>query len=193
MDVYEQLAQATGFAWDAGNVEKNWLTHRVSAAECEQVFFNEPLLAAEDIAHSRQEPRFFGLGQTDAGRLLFLAFTLRGSFDPGDLRPRHEPQRTTGVPQSMKKIPQFASEEEERAFWEEHDSAEYVPWRQGRRMVLPNLRPSTKTISLRLPEHMLEELKLLANKRDVPYQSLLKMYLGERIEQELRTSRQRAS
>ena len=89
----------------------------------------------------------------------------------------------------MKKIPQFASEEEEQAFWEERDSTEYVDWTQARRVVLPNLRPSTKTISLRLPEHMLEELKLLANKRDVPYQSLLKMYLAERIEQELRGSR----
>ena len=89
----------------------------------------------------------------------------------------------------MKKIPRFASEEEEQAFWEEHDSTEYVDWSQARRAVLPNLRPSTRTISLRLPEHMLEELKLLANKRDVPYQSLLKIYLAERIEQELRGSR----
>ena len=89
----------------------------------------------------------------------------------------------------MKKIPHFASEEEEQAFWDEHDSTEYVDWSRARRTVLPNLRPSTKTISLRLPEHMLEQLKLLANKRDVPYQSLLKMYLAERIEQELRGSR----
>lgn len=89
----------------------------------------------------------------------------------------------------MKKIPQFRSEEEEQAFWADHDSADYVDWSQARRVVLPNLRPSTKTISLRLPEHMLEELKLLANKRDVPYQSLLKIFLAERIEQELRGSK----
>jgi uncharacterized protein len=77
MDVYEQLAQAAGFQWDAGNVEKNWRKHQVSAAECEQVFFNQPLIAAPDVAHSQQEPRFFVLGQTDARRLLFLVFTLR--------------------------------------------------------------------------------------------------------------------
>jgi predicted DNA binding CopG/RHH family protein len=93
----------------------------------------------------------------------------------------------------MKKIPEFRSEEEEQRFWAGHDSADYVDWSQARPAVLSNLRPSTKTISLRLPEHMLEELKLLANKRDVPYQSLLKMYLAERIEHELRSSGKRAS
>lgn len=93
----------------------------------------------------------------------------------------------------MKKIPEFHSEEEEQAFWAENDSTELVDWSAARRIVLPNLRPSTKTISLRLPEHMLEELKLLANKRDVPYQSLLKMYLAERIEEELRGVRKKVS
>jgi predicted DNA binding CopG/RHH family protein len=88
-----------------------------------------------------------------------------------------------------KPVPRFASEAEEQAFWDEHDSADFVDWKDARRIVLPNLQPSTKTISLRLPEHMLEELKLLANKRDVPYQSLLKMFLAERIEAEIRRSR----
>jgi predicted DNA binding CopG/RHH family protein len=85
----------------------------------------------------------------------------------------------------MKEIPQFKNEEEERQFWAEHDSTEYVDWSKARRGVFPNLKPSTKTISLRLPESMLEELKLLANKNDVPYQSLVKMFLSERIESEL--------
>jgi predicted DNA binding CopG/RHH family protein len=88
-----------------------------------------------------------------------------------------------------KQIPSFASETEEQAFWDEHDSADFVEWKDARRVMLPNLQPSTKTISLRLPEHMLDELKLLANKRDVPYQSLLKMYLAERIEAEIRRGR----
>lgn len=94
---------------------------------------------------------------------------------------------------AKKRIPRFASEAEEQVFWAEHDSADYVDWSEARPVVLPNLRPSTKTISLRLPEHMLAELKLLANKHDVPYQSLLKMFLAERIEQELRGSRRKAS
>ncbi len=85
----------------------------------------------------------------------------------------------------MKKIPQFKSEEEERDFWKTHDSTEYVDWQNAERITLSNLKPSVKTISLRLPEAMLEELKLLANKRDVPYQSLVKVFLSDRIEQEL--------
>jgi predicted DNA binding CopG/RHH family protein len=84
-----------------------------------------------------------------------------------------------------KKIPQFKNEDEEREFWSGHDSADYVDWKKARRVVLSNLKPSVKTISLRLPESMLEELKLLANKRDVPYQSLVKVFLADRIDQEL--------
>ena len=85
----------------------------------------------------------------------------------------------------MREIPIFKNEEEERQFWAEHDSTEYVSWSKAKRGVFPNLKPSTKTISLRLPESMLEELKLLANKNDVPYQSLVKVFLAERIESEL--------
>lgn len=84
-----------------------------------------------------------------------------------------------------KKIPQFKNEDEEREFWRNHNSTEYVDWKKAERLTLANLKPSVKTISLRLPESMLEELKLLANKRDVPYQSLVKVFLSERIEHEL--------
>jgi len=85
----------------------------------------------------------------------------------------------------MKKIiPSFVTEDEEREFWSKSDSAAYIDWSQSKRMVLPNLKPSTKKISLRLPEIMIEELKVLANKRDIPYQSLLKIYLSEKINQE---------
>lgn len=89
----------------------------------------------------------------------------------------------------MKKrqIPKFRSEDQEREFWSKADSADYVDWDDAKRVVLPNLKPSQKTISLRLPEMMLAQLKVLANKRDVPYQSLLKIYLAERIEEELRS------
>lgn len=89
----------------------------------------------------------------------------------------------------MKKIPKFKTEAAERRFWAEHDSSEYVDWDSAHRVVLPNLKPSQTTISLRLPGMMLAELKRLANKRDVPYQSLLKMFLAERIDEEARRSR----
>ena len=86
-----------------------------------------------------------------------------------------------------KEIPKFDSEDQEREFWATHDSAEYVDWGAARRVLLASLKPSTKTISIRLPESLLEELKILANKRDVPYQSLLKLFLAERVAQELRS------
>jgi len=86
-----------------------------------------------------------------------------------------------------KKIPKFKSEDSERRFWADHDSTDFVDWRKAKRAVLPNLKPSVKTISLRLPESMLAELKMLANKRDVPYQSLMKIFLAEKIREELNT------
>jgi len=89
------------------------------------------------------------------------------------------------MPRKLKDIPDFDNEDEERAFWSIHDSTEYIDWDQAETAVLPQLKPSTKTISLRLPELMLNELRLIANKRDVPYQSLIKIFLKERIDQEL--------
>ncbi len=86
----------------------------------------------------------------------------------------------------MKSIPKFKTEAEEREFWANADSADYVDWSKAKKAILPNLKPSLKTISLRLPEIMIEELKLLANKRDVPYQSLIKIFLSERIEEEIK-------
>ena len=86
---------------------------------------------------------------------------------------------------NRKCIPKFKSEDEEREFWATHSSLDFFDTSSFKRVTLPNLKPSVKTISIRLPEMMLEELKLLANKRDVPYQSLLKMFLAERIEKEL--------
>ena len=78
-------------------------------------------------------------------------------------------------------IPTFADEAEERAFWEKHDSSDYVDWSKARRSVLPNLKPTTKTISLRLPQHLLDSIKAAANARDVPYQSLIKVWLHEKL------------
>ena len=84
-----------------------------------------------------------------------------------------------------KKIPRFRNEDSERQFWSENDSTDHIDWSRAERITLSNLKPSTKTISVRLPESLLEALKLLANKRDVPYQSLLKIFLAERVAKEL--------
>jgi predicted DNA binding CopG/RHH family protein len=85
---------------------------------------------------------------------------------------------------ARKVIPRFSSEAEERAFWETHDTGPFVDWGKARVAVFSNLKPSTETISLRLPAALLADLKALANKRDVPYQSLLKVFLAERVDRE---------
>jgi len=76
----EVLAHCTGFQWDAGNAEKNWAGHRVSQAECEQVFFSRPVVIAPDVAHSGAEPRYAALGKTHAERRLSVVFTIRGTL-----------------------------------------------------------------------------------------------------------------
>ena len=81
----------------------------------------------------------------------------------------------------LKPIPRFRSEAEERRFWDNHDSTDYVDWSNARRAQLPNLKLSTTAISLRLPQGLLDRIKIAANKRDVPYQSLIKMWLAEKV------------
>ncbi len=88
----------------------------------------------------------------------------------------------------LKEIPRFKNEDEEREFWWTHDSTEYVDWDKAQPAIFPNLKPTTRTISLRLPGSMLDRLKVAANKRDVPYQSLIKMFLKERLDEELKVS-----
>jgi predicted DNA binding CopG/RHH family protein len=82
----------------------------------------------------------------------------------------------------LKPIPRFHSEAEEREFWETHDSTDYVDWSNAQRVRFPNLKLSTQSISLRLPLGLLERIKIAANKRDVPYQSLIKIWLAERVD-----------
>lgn len=81
----------------------------------------------------------------------------------------------------LKPIPTFVNEAEERKFWETHDSSDYMDWAKAKKITLPNLKPTTKTISLRLPQHLLDSIKVAANARDVPYQSLIKVWLQEKL------------
>lgn len=89
---------------------------------------------------------------------------------------------------SSNKIPKFKNENQEREFWGSHDSTEWIDWSKAKRESFPNLKPSTKSISLRLSESMLHDLKTIANKNDVPYQSLIKIFLKERIDEEFLAS-----
>ncbi len=82
---------------------------------------------------------------------------------------------------NLKPVPKFKNEAEEREFWETHDSTEYIDWSKARRVRFPNLKPTIKSISIRLPLALIESLKVEANRRDVPYQSLVKIWLNEKL------------
>ena len=86
----------------------------------------------------------------------------------------------------LKEIPNFQNEDEEREFWVTNDSTEFIDWDNAKMVILPSLEPSTRTISLRLSASMLDKIRLIAHKRDVPYQSLIKMFLNERVEEEFK-------
>jgi len=86
----------------------------------------------------------------------------------------------------FKSIPKFKNVAQEADFWDKHDSTEYIDWSKAEKTIFTNLKPSTESISIRLPSSLLAHLKTLANKKDVPYQSLMKVFLSERIKQELK-------
>jgi predicted DNA binding CopG/RHH family protein len=98
-------------------------------------------------------------------------------------------KRRTSAESKIKRLPDFKGLKEEKEFWVTHDSTEYIDYSKGKRVLFSHLKPSTRTISIRLPESLIEHLKVLANKRDVPYQSLLKMFLIEKVEEAFREAR----
>ncbi len=89
----------------------------------------------------------------------------------------------------LKEIPKFKAERKERAFWEKHDSTDFIDWSKAKMVAFPNLKPSTKSISIRLPESLLMRIKVMANKRDIPYQSLIKNVLSEEFEKLVKTGK----
>ena len=92
---------------------------------------------------------------------------------------------------ALKPLPKFKTEAEERAFWETHDSTEYVDWSTAQRVRFPNLKPSSRAISIRLPESLIENIKVLANREDVPYQSMMKVLLAEKVTEALRSPKRK--
>lgn len=91
------------------------------------------------------------------------------------------------MPKKLKDIPTFQNEDEEREFWAKENSTDFIDWESGEASILPNLKPTTRTISLRMSDSMLNQIRLIANQRDVPYQSLIKMFLKDRIKEELKS------
>lgn len=178
-----------GFDWDSGKTDKNWSKHHVHSSECEEVFFNESYYVTEDAGHSKTEQRFYLLGVTNAGRHLFVVFIIRNNRIR-IISARDMSRKERNVMRTLKRMPRISSQDRERDFWSRNDSTEYVDYSKARMAFFPNLKPSTKTISIRLPESLLVRLKVAANKRDIPYQSLLKILLSEMLEREsARTNR----
>lgn len=89
-----------------------------------------------------------------------------------------------------KKIPNFKNEDHERNFWGKHDSADYIDYNKADKSIFINLRPTTHSISIRMPDYLLNRLKILAHKKDIPYQSLLKIYLTQKIEEEIKSTKE---
>ena len=182
--IMADFTRVEGFDWDAGNSRKSAERHGVTQAEAEQVFSCARLLLLADEPHSIRELRYHALGHTDDGRHLHSTFTLRREgrlIRVISARDMHRRERARYAKQP-KPVPSFKDEAEERRFWETHDLADYLDWSKAERVRLPKLRPSTTAISLRLPLPLLERIKVAANKRDVPYQSLIKTWLAEKVD-----------
>ena len=175
------LNDMIGFEWDDGNIYKNEKKHGIKWQEIEEVFFNEPLLIYKDIKHSQNEGRCYVLGKTDENKKLFVVFTKRNK-KIRVISARKMNKKEGMFMKAIKEIPKFSNEREEREFWEQNDSTEFIDWDKAEKVILPNLKKSTKTISLRLPADMLEKLKVKANTLDIPYQSLIKIILQKGLE-----------
>jgi predicted DNA binding CopG/RHH family protein/uncharacterized DUF497 family protein len=175
------LTAAEGFQWDSGNARKNE-KHGVSQQGGEQVFLNQPLLLVEDMKHGGAESHLHALGKPtrDACFTSRLPFATRAVLFASYPQGRCIERRGRSMPRSLKPIPKFRSQAQERKFWETHDSTDYLDWSKAVPARFPNLKPSTKSISLRLPIDLLERIKVEANRRDVPYQSRIKIWLAEK-------------
>ena len=175
------------FEWNKGNINKNLKTHGVTDREIEEIFINKPLYISLDKKHSTEkETRYHALGKTDTNKVLFISLTVRDNkVRTISARPASEKRETNMQKNKLKPIPIFKDEDEERKFWATHDSTEYIDWDSAEEVIFPNLKPTTKTISLRLPEYLLYRIKELANAKDVPYQSLIKIFIADRVDKEL--------
>ncbi len=163
------FSHITRFDWDDDNLYKNIGKHDVFDPEAKQVFFNHPLVVKSDKKHSKTEDRFFALGRSNHDRLLFIVFTVRS-----------DRIRVISARDMTKREVRVYGNYRERYFWVDHDSTDYIDWNDADIVRFPKLKPTTKSISIRLPQSLVDNLKILANKRDIPYQSLLKIFLAVR-------------
>ena len=188
MKINNLLNLIEGFDWTQGNIDKNLIKHFVSVKECEESFFNEPIIFFKDEKHSETEKRYGIFGHSNRGRKLTIIFMIRNrKIRVISARDQSKKKGESMVKnKKIKRIPKFKTEDQER-FWVTHDATEYFDMSKSiRNPIFANLKPSSQSISLRLPKFLLESIKQMANKRDVPYQSLMKMFLADRVEREHR-------
>jgi uncharacterized DUF497 family protein/predicted DNA binding CopG/RHH family protein len=174
-----ELPEVLEFDWDEGNEQKNWIKHNVSAKEAEEPFFTDEQLILEDIRHSTKlEARYILIGKSKQDRMLFIVYTFReNKFVLSPLE-----TRTGRRCYCMKKplnLPEFKNEDEERDFWDKIDISEYFEPSDFKRVVFPNLKPTKRLISIRLPDDLIAEVKQKAKKDDIPYQQLIRQYIRQ--------------
>ena len=181
------------FDWDENNIFKNEIKHKVYFLEAEEIFFNKPLTI--DKTNFKEEIRYVALGITKKKRKLCIIFTLRlDRIRIISARDQSKKERkvysslefNSNHMSQIKKLPKFKNEDEERDFWVLKDATDYFDFKKPTKIDFSSLKPSSKSITLRVPESLLKDLKMIANRQDVPYQSLMKIYLQERVAKELR-------
>jgi len=172
------LSAPIQFEWNKGNIDKNFIKHSVSNTECEEIFFDKNKIILKDLLHSGKELRFVILGKTKKGRLLFSIFTLRKN-KIRIISSRDINKKKLNYMKKELKLKKFKSEDEERNFWSKIDLSEYFEIQDFEKVSFPNLKPTTRSISLRLPEYIIVQAKEKANQMNVPYQSLIKKYIAE--------------
>ena len=176
MRIYKQPKE---FEWDKGNIGKNE-KHKVKDQECEEVFFDADKKIFKDRLHSKDVERFRIIGKTKKGRLLFVVFTIRNS-KIRIISARDINKRRCNYMKKKLNLPKFKNEDEERKFWAKIDLSEYYEPNDLEPVSFPNLKPTTRSISIRIPEYLLVRVKEKANETNIPYQSLIKEYIKRGI------------
>ena len=163
------------FQWDEGNGQKNFVRHGITREESEQVFFN-PYVLKPDKIHSSREDRFHLIGKTDAGKILFMSFTIRNNkIRIISAQPRIK--KKGKLMKKLKKTPIFKNEDREKAFRDNHSSMDYIDWSKAKKGIFFNVKPTTRTISIRMPAITLAQLKLSGQAYGCAVQSLIKQYV----------------
>ncbi len=176
------LPEVIGFDWDEGNLTKSKHKHRVEPAESEQVFNNNPVYFYDE-KHSQQEERYFAYGITNAGvgcLLRLLCGIIRSELSLLEIKIK----KSAAFMKKLKKIPRFKNEAEERAFWETHDSTEYIDTTHPITLRFPNLRTTISEVTLKLPALLVKDLKILAQEKEISYEKLLEGFLWEKLREE---------